>query len=78
MLCNDLLFSTNLNTILSCEVDVPIFDKCHHNIIFGKVNICVSRPPVYIRDVITVKQMWKIVSMHNVILIEVKLLKMFL
>ena len=51
MLCNDLLFCTDLNTILSCEVDVPIFDKCHHNFIFGKVNISVSRPPVYIRDV---------------------------
>ena len=42
---------TNQNTISNYGVDVSIFDKCHHNIIFGKVNICVPLPPVYIREV---------------------------
>ena len=32
-------------------VDVSIFDKCHHNITFGKVNIRVLRHPVCIRGV---------------------------
>ena len=47
----DLLFCTNQNTISNYGVDVSIFDKCHHNIIFGKVNIRVPLPPVYIREV---------------------------
>ena len=32
-------------------VDVSIFKKCHHNIIFGKINIRVPLPPVYIPEV---------------------------
>ena len=32
-------------------VDVSIFDKCHDNIIFGKINIRVPLPPVYVREV---------------------------
>ena len=32
-------------------VDVSIFNKCHHNIIFGKINIRVPLPPIYIREV---------------------------
>ena len=48
MLCIDLLVCTNQNTISKYGADVSIFDKCHHNITFGKVNICVPLPPVYI------------------------------
>ena len=51
MSCIDLLFCTNQNTISNYGVDVSVFDKCHHNIIFGKVNIRVPLPPVYIREV---------------------------
>ena len=51
MSCIDLLFCTNQNTISNYGVDVSIFDKCHHNIIFGKANIRVPLPPVYIREV---------------------------
>ena len=32
-------------------VDVLIFDKCHHNIIYGKINIRVPLPPTYVREV---------------------------
>ena len=49
--CIGLLFCTNRNTISSYGVDVSIFDKCHHNIIFGKANIRVPLPPVYISEV---------------------------
>ena len=38
-------------SISNYGVDVSIFDKCHHNITFGKVNIRVLRHPVYIRGV---------------------------
>ena len=32
-------------------VDITIFEKCHHNIIYGKIDIRVYLPPVYIRKV---------------------------
>ena len=51
MSCIDLLFCTYRNIISNYGVDVSIFDKCHHNIIFCKVNICVPLPPVYIGEV---------------------------
>ena len=49
--CIGLLFCTNQNTLSNYGVDVSIFDKCHHNIIFGKANIRVPLTPVYIREV---------------------------
>ena len=60
--------------------DVSIFDECHHNIIFDKVNISVPLPLIYIYKVsgIAVKQTWKIISLRYVILVGVKLLKIFL
>ena len=51
MLCIDLLFCTNQNTISNYRVDVSIFDKCHHNIIFGKINIRVPLPPAYVLEI---------------------------
>ena len=51
MSCIDLLFCTNQNTILNYGVDVSIFDKYHHNIIFDKINIHVPLPPVHIHKV---------------------------
>ena len=47
-----------LNNSMSCKNiisnhgdDVTIFEKCHHNIIYGKINIRVPLPPVYICEV---------------------------
>ena len=51
MSCIDLIFCTNKNVILNHGVDVSLFDKCHHNIIYGKVSIQVPLPPTYIREV---------------------------
>ena len=45
MSCIDLIFCTNQSVISNHGVDVSIFDKCHHNIIYGKINICVPLPP---------------------------------
>ena len=50
MSCIDLIFCTNQNVISKHRVDVSIFDKCHHNIILGKINICVPLP-VYAHEV---------------------------
>ena len=51
MSCIDLIFCTNQSVISNHGVDVSIFDKCHHNIIYGKINIRVSLPPTYVREV---------------------------
>ena len=43
MSCTDLIFCTKQNAISKDGVDVSIFDKCHHDIIYGivygKINI---------------------------------------
>ena len=49
--CIDLIFCTNTNIIFKHGVDVSIFEKCHHNIIFGKIEISVPLPPAYVREV---------------------------
>ena len=47
----DLKFCTNTNVISKHGIDVSIFEKCHHNIIFGKIDIRVPHPPPYVREV---------------------------
>ena len=51
MSCIDLIFCTNTNVISKHGVDVSIFEKCHHNIIFSKTDIHVPLLPAYIREV---------------------------
>ena len=51
MPCIDLIFCTNQIVISNHGVDVSIFDKCHHNIIYGKINIRVPLPQTYMRAV---------------------------
>ena len=51
MSCIDLIFCTNQSAITNHGVDVSIFDKCHHNIIYGKINTRVPFPPTYVQEV---------------------------
>ena len=51
MSCTDVLFCTSQNTNSGYGVDVSIFDKCHHTIIFGKVNVHVPLAPVCFHEV---------------------------
>ena len=51
MSCIDLIFCTSQNLISKYGVDASIFDKCHHNIIYGKIDIRVPLPPKYVRKV---------------------------
>ena len=51
MSCIDLIFCTTQSVISKHGVDVSIFDKCHHNIIYGKISIRVPVPPTYAREV---------------------------
>ena len=51
MPCIDLIYCTKQNLISKYGVDASIFDKCHHNIIYGKTDIRVPLPPKYVREV---------------------------
>ena len=51
MSCIDLVFCTNQNVISNHGAYVSIFDKCHHNIVYCRINICVPLPPIYVREV---------------------------
>ena len=49
--CTDLIFCNNLNLFSNYGVDLSLFEKCHHNIIFGKINIRILLPPSQVRQV---------------------------
>ena len=49
--CTDIIFRNNLNLILNYGVDLSLFGKCHHNIIFGKINIQIPLLQSYIHKV---------------------------
>ena len=49
--CIDLIFCTNQNTISKYGADASLFDKCHHNVIYGMTNIHAPLPPVFIGEV---------------------------
>ena len=46
--CIDSIFCTNQIVISKYGVDVSLFDKCHHNVIYSKINIHVPLLPVFI------------------------------
>ena len=65
MSCIDLKFCTNQNLISKYGVDASIFDKCHHSIIYGKIDIRVPLPPKNVREVWDYsKQMFKILKIY--------------
>ena len=51
MSCIDLVFCTNQSVISNHGVDVSIFDKCHYNIFYGRINIRVPLPSTHLREV---------------------------
>ena len=51
MPCIDLIYCTKQNLISKYGVDASIFDKCHHNIIYGQIDIHILFPPKYVRKV---------------------------
>ena len=46
--CIYLIFCNNLNLHSNYGVDLSLFEKCHHNIIFGKISIRILLPPSYV------------------------------
>ena len=51
MSCIDLIFWINQNVISKHGVDVSIFDKYHHHIMYDEINIRVPLPPIYVHEV---------------------------
>ena len=78
MSCIDLIFCTNLNVISKHSVDVWAFDKCHHDIIYGKINNGVNLPPIFVKSGITGEQMLKIVKKQYLTLTGISLFKISL
>ena len=48
--CIDLIFASN-TTYLTTGIEQSIYDKCHHNIIYGKLNFDIPLPPPYFRKI---------------------------
>ena len=51
MSCIDLIFCTNQNVISDYSIDASIFDRFHHNIIYGKIDILVPLLPKFVCEV---------------------------
>ena len=49
--CIDLIFTSNPSFISASGVELSLYEKCHHNLIYGKINFNVPLPPLYIREV---------------------------
>ena len=43
--CIDLVFASNPNVICNSGVELSLFDKCHHNLIFGELNFMIPLRP---------------------------------
>ena len=42
--CIDLIFCNNPEIVSECGTDHPLFQTCHHNLIFAKISANVSLP----------------------------------
>ena len=45
------IFTSNPNLINSSGSEMSLFEKCHHNIIYGKIDFKILIPPPYTREV---------------------------
>ena len=49
--CIDLIFSSNTSFVKNCGSELQIYEKYHHNFIYGASNFHVPLPPPYYRDI---------------------------
>ena len=47
----DLIFETRANLITETGVELLIFEKCHHKLVYGIIGFKVPLPPPYLREV---------------------------
>ena len=51
MSCNDLSFTSNPNLIDSSGVEMSLFEKCLHDIVFDQTDFKIPIPPPYMKEV---------------------------
>ena len=49
--CIDLIFTTQPNLIMDSGVHPSLYSKCHHQVIYAKLNLQMKYPPPYICEV---------------------------
>ena len=49
--CIDLIFTSNPSFVSASGVELSLYEKFHHNLIYGKINFNVPLPPPYIPEV---------------------------
>ena len=49
--CIDLMFTSNSNLINRYGVETSLFQKCRHNIVYGKIDFKIPIAPPYMREV---------------------------
>ena len=49
--CIDLILTSNSSFTSASGVELSLYEKCHHDLIYGKINFNVPLPPPYIREV---------------------------
>ena len=49
--CIDLIFTSDPSVISASGVELSLYEKCHRNLIYGKINSNVLLPPPYICEV---------------------------
>ena len=49
--CIDSVSTTNSKLLCGVGVEQTIYNKCHHNIIYGSLNLNIPLPPPYYREV---------------------------
>ena len=49
--CIDIIFTSNPSFSSASGVELSLYEKCHHTLIYGKINFIVPLPQPYIREV---------------------------
>ena len=49
--CIDLIFTNQPNIVMDSGVHLSLREKCHHQIIYSKLNLKIECPPPYIRKI---------------------------
>ena len=49
--CIDLIFTNQLNIVMDSGVNLSLHSKCHHQIIYSRLNLKIEYPPPYIRKI---------------------------
>ena len=68
--CIDLLFTTNSKFLCDVGVEQTIYNKYHHNIIYGSLNLNILLPPPYYREVWDYKNTDPVCMQRTILLVN--------